>query len=70
MQEIQNCYLCENTGSLSQQRQKLEFTHRNSNIFSINSNTLSSVNGDRRRTDDATVIVSIGKKEIMPISGQ
>ena len=70
MQEIQNCYLCESTGSLSQQRQKLEFTHRNSNIFSINSNTLSSVNGDRRRrTDDATVIVSIGKKEIMPISG-
>ncbi len=55
----------------SQQRQKLEFTNGNSNIFSINSNTLTSVNGNRRRrrTDDATVTVSLGEKDFMPISG-
>ncbi|MFZ0328924.1 MAG: glycosyltransferase [Nitrososphaeraceae archaeon] len=33
MHEIQKGYLCESTGSLSQQGQKLEFTHGNSNIF-------------------------------------
>lgn len=72
MHEIQKGYLYESTGSLSQQRQKLEFTHANSNIFSINSNPLTSVNGDRRtrrRTDDATVTVSLGKNDITPISG-
>jgi cellulose synthase/poly-beta-1,6-N-acetylglucosamine synthase-like glycosyltransferase len=70
MHEIQKGYLYESTGSRSQQRQKLEFTHGNSNVFSINSNTLTSVNGDRtrRRTDDATVTVSLGKKDFMPIT--
>ena len=40
-------------------------------FFSINSNTLTSVNGDRRRrrTDDATLTVSLGKKDFMPIGG-
>jgi glycosyltransferase involved in cell wall biosynthesis len=69
MHEIQKGYLYESTGSLSEQRQKLEFTHKNSNIFSINSNTLTPGKGNRRRTDDATVTVSSGKKDFTPIRG-
>lgn len=64
MQEIQKGHLCESSEPLSQQhkrRQKPEFKHGNSNILSINSNAITSVNG--RRTDDATVIISLGKKD-------